>query len=52
MEMRVRPGASAREVRLGDGELLERSLEHDPATEERLPFTGSTNYRSFTREDL
>ena len=40
VEVRVGAVARVRKVRLGDRQLVEARLEHDPAAEERLAFTG------------
>jgi hypothetical protein len=43
VEMRIRSGASVREKRLGDAELVEVRLDHDPSAEERLALAGSVH---------
>ena len=43
MEVRIRSGASVREKRLGDAELVEVRLDDDPAVEERFALAGSVH---------
>ena len=43
VEVRIRSGASVRKKRLGDAELVEVRLDHDPPAEERLALAGSVD---------
>ena len=43
VEVRVRSGASIREERLGDAELVEVGLDDDPSAEERFALAGSVH---------
>ena len=43
VEVRIRSGASVREERLGDAELVEVRLDHDPSVEKRLALAGSVH---------
>jgi hypothetical protein len=45
VKMRIGAVARVRNVRLGDRELLEARLEHDPAAEERLALAGTEHDR-------
>ena len=40
VEVRLRAGAGVQEQRLGDAELVEVGLDHDPSVEERLALAG------------
>ena len=43
MEVRIGAGTSVREERLGDAELVEVGLDHNPSAEERLALAGSVH---------